>query len=70
MGEHISYTCYVCMNLGAIRLLMNMSMPASCTGYLVAAGLLSSWCIQLLADSDSQKSAARIMRELANLGIQ
>ena len=47
---------------------MNMSLPANCTGYLAAAGLLSSWYIELLADSDSQKSAARIMTELANLG--
>ena len=47
---------------------MNMSLPANCTRYLAAVGLLSSWYIQLLADSDSQKSAARIMTELANLG--
>ena len=66
-GEHI--TCYVCMSLDT-KLLVNLSLPASCNGHLAATGLLSSWHIQLLADSDSQKSAAQIMRELANLGTQ
>ena len=67
MGEHI--TCYVCMSLDT-KLLVNLSLPASCNGHLAATGLLFSWHIQLLADSDSQRSAAQIMRELANLGTQ
>ena len=63
------YTCCVCMSLDT-KLLVNLSLPASCNGHLAATGLLFSWHTQLLADSDSQKSAAQIMRELANLGTQ
>lgn len=67
--EWTCYTCYVCMSLDT-KLLVNLSLPASCNGHLAATGLLFSWHTQLLADSDSQKSAAQIMRELANLGTQ